>query len=367
MGINVHAGERAAIQPWVARTAVAASFAAAGIAMVYAAPAQIDDRLLTRWLFSWQAGMPSRALAGTMLQAAVGDVDAAAIYAAARAVQVTLIGAMSTLLAALVVDRDGYVSPGRALLALTVAVSAVGFPSIAAGVGLLDQVVILLAIGAGWAITSGRHWVAGGMLVLAVLVHEPALVMVGAWLGVFAWWRTGRASSSAVVVGPALAAAAVMAALSPAADPDQMVAALSAGTEVNVHTRPVEAQYWGLVENFRYTVRFVAVDGTHLIVGSVLAVVPVAAALLHRGWRVRLAYRDRVLLAASAVPLVLAPIAVDWGRWFGMAAVLAAVSLLLADDGRTARRGEVGWLVAVAAAAWFTGPVVSHAWVPGLS
>lgn len=362
----------------------------AGLGLVALAlwlPTTPASGLATRWLLSWQDGFPRRALAGTVLRTLSPTVDVGLVHRAAVTVAVLLVLAAAWALARLSVDRPGGPAADRTLLALALLVSAVGWPAVAANLARLDQVLLLCALAAGGCVVRVgpvRDGAAAGLLVVATLVHEAAVPMVAVWIGAWAahravaqGWPVRRAVARGLwVVAPAGVALVGLSLLRPALDPAAALAALAADTDVDLHRRAVEVQYWGLGDNLAMMGRAWGRRAGPFLAGSVAAVVPLVlacGALLRDrgvGWR-DLQPTERVLVVASAAPLSLVLVAVDFGRWFAAATILLVVSTLVVlrrvDD--RSWPGPWAWaaLALVPLGAWLSGPTMARGtqWLVG--
>lgn len=348
---------------WIPRSMVALAVATVGLWLTVALPHDFNPLLQTRWVFSWQDGMPRRALVGTvgLWLSDDGTISYTAMHQAAVVIRAAALVSVAAAAGWLLADKP---RPIQAMLAGGVLLSPLGLPALAVALGRVDLLLIVLAVLAAAAIMRGRAAVAAGLLVVAVLVHEAAIVFIGVWLATFAWHRSRQWRESIVVAGPAFTVAVLVTLLPQSGTPATILAALTSRTDVPIQPNPVRAQFWGPLDNVRFTVSWAAGDGTDLAIATVVAAAPaflLCAAVAAAAWRL-LCRADKTLVAVSLSPLAMVPFGADWGRWAMFSVLLCAAALLYVLRGREVRASVA--VPVAAAGAVFTaltlGPVTSH-------
>lgn len=320
-------------------------------------PARPSDYLTTFWVLSAERGYRARALPGTVLQ-----------WLGVEVVTRRLVGwiAVVALLAVLgllvhLVGRAHDALPGWPPLLL--GALAVGAPvtlrTLAYELGTFDVLVVL--VGLACLVVLSRpggdtaRWVAVGALAgIGTAVHEAFLalalpvvvaavvvreILPGGPAGAPTTmpWRRVAGAVAVVVAAPLVVAAWVSSAPTvPRDELPERLAAVHAASDVDPDERRVA---WPILNHARdlgdeldHTAREVGERGHLLHVVALLGAVPVlaAAAVVGSAW---LPTDRRALLVALwggvvMAPLLLAPVAHDWGRWLAFAALWGLVSVV---------------------------------------
>ena len=313
----------------------------------------------SHWHFTYEHGIISRALVGTIFQAVGGDpqthvtVASIMVYAAAAAALVWGTVRLS--------DR----SP-MALLVAAVLLFGQTLPHLATMLGRFGGILVVLAVAAvavASSRTRGRLAVATGLLVLSVLVHEAALLLTVAWVAAYVVHvETGRGNlrrglrAGAAVAGPAVAVTTAIAAYTPPIAPAALrgrvfppsVPDHAADAATKVH-------YWGAAEHILNTGRMAAepwMVAYYVWVGLIpAAIVCTVVVLAFRrsaiGWS-DLAVTERLMFAVSAAPLAMMLVGHDWDRWLMFSGLAVGATALVVLSRRSAP--EPGRLWGLAAA-----------------
>lgn len=348
---------------------------------------------LTPWLYSYaDLGPMRRALLGSLAGWAGGPFGVGQTIAIATVIAVAVVVAMSVAVGRLATTPDGRLALDRALVGVALLVSSAGVPFVAVRVGHADHLAALLVLLAGIGIAARRSWglaVASIGACAAVLAHESFAAIAVPWLAVYAFrcseGRGGRRMASAfLVVAPSCVAAILVMARSPAIPAPRLVEHLQGLSDVPVSEYSVSLLYGGTADNLAFAWEFfrgggdvAAWRGAIFLALAVVSVMPVLGVcwLALRNAQIRwhdLRLTDRLLYAASATPLALCPVAVDYGRWFAYSAVLATFTTLVVLRGQATEGDRVSWLLGAAAgltlvAAVAAGPIEAQAvgWLHG--
>lgn len=267
----------------------------------------------THWLFTYQNGIPRRALPGSLLSL-TGDLTYGRITVVSVALYVVVVGLLGWSLSGLT-DGDGK----RLLTVLILLVSPVGFPFLAANIGRFDTILIILTVVAVWLLNRGRYLGLYAVVAVMGLVHEAALLLVVAWLaGLLAYRRIWRPAIGVLVVAAGLASGMMM--WTPSISLDEMSNRLF--VDVPVVRGSIGVLYTDLLANLHVGLSFLLSTAG---VRWLLKVTVASAAVVIAGWKLK----NRWLLAGSLVPLVLLFVGTDYERWLAFAAGLLIVSLLI--------------------------------------
>lgn len=137
-----------------------------------------NDFAEAHWLLDYRIGLIKRGLAGELLSLATGLAgtrpDEPIIRAVSAAIFALLVAALGAV-AWRVATRDRWSAASVATVAAFLSSSYVVMA--AHLMGYLDHLVVLLTVAAVLLIMRGRAWWAGGLVAVAVLVHEQALVV----------------------------------------------------------------------------------------------------------------------------------------------------------------------------------------------
>lgn len=291
----------------------------------------------TQWLFDYSHGFMRRGLIGTL----VGTPSSTEVFLGGVVISAVVVLAAAALLTVAVV-RGAQFDRRRSALAIALVGSAGGFPFIAASSGRLEQVSVLLALASGVAVWRSRHGAlaAAALGCLAALVHEASVVLFWPWLAALHWHRHQRVPGSmAVLLLPALAVLG-MAFAEPQLPYEQLLVELGVGTDIDPHPDSVGVLYRDLGDNLAYTWGLLTSAQVIKLPASALAAAPL---LVVSCWAVWPQWREhRWLLIASLLPIGLSVVAIDFGRWFAVASVLAAATALVVGSRRAPRQLAIG-------------------------
>lgn len=320
----------------------------------------MDMFVASQWRYGYGVGLIRRGLWGNVLDA-IGAGSASSIVIASAALLVATILIGSWLLASVTVD-NGRTDPTRVAVATALALSPAGFPFLAANFGRFDTPVLLLMLMALATVATGTSALhvggAAALLGLGVLTHEAALLTAAPWAAV---WIAGRVSSArtrsaGVVAGacciavPLVAGAALQRPSMPLHAFEEWLATRTdwpvGGLEVVVPYQSVS----GAIASARGFLLSSA--GLRGLVLAVIAVLPLLAALVVSLRSADVRWRDvsgneRLLFVASAAPLGLMGVGMDYGRWWTFSMILATMTTLhvLRERGRTLALSR--WLLAL--------------------
>jgi hypothetical protein len=318
-------------------------------------PSRPSDYLTTFWVLSAQRGYRSRALPGTVLQWLGVDVVTRRLVAWIAVVALlAVLGLLVHLTARAHASRPGW--PLLLLGALVVG-APVTLRTLAYELGTFDVLVVLLGLVCLVVLSrpgaDTARWAAVGALAgIGTAVHEAFLVLAlpvvvaavvvrelvpGGAAGAPVPWRRLAGAVAVVVAAPVVVAAWVTTAPSmPREELPERLAAVHAASDVDPDEPRVA---WPILNHARdlgdeidHTARKVGERGQLPHVVALLGAVPVlaVAAVVGSAWLP--ADRRGLLVALWAgvvvAPLLLAPVAHDWGRWMAFAALWGLVSVV---------------------------------------
>lgn len=331
------------------------------VAVATTARGYADTWLATHWLFTYGDGLVRRGLVGTLVAPLAGTPVTLELLTVLGLVPLVLVaaGLVKLVVDALRVDP----SPATWALAAALLVTPAGLRFLAFELGRFDTINLVLVLGVLALLPRLGVWAGAGLVAgvgaLGVAVHESFLFVHLPLLlaaAVTLWWRdagTGRRSPTwrdgVPVVAAVLPALAVMAWVSTApylTEPEvaSTLAALSRDATFLPDEDSLRIHARALPEVLAYTYGGLAGAGPVrvllLFTTIVLACVP-AAVIAGRALRVRAAALGaatldrvggsaRVLTLGALGPLLMVPIAIDWGRWAALAAINLAVAALWA-------------------------------------
>lgn len=335
------------------------------VSLATVVPAAPNDYMLSVWTLSYERGYRARALPASVLQWAGFDRVTPRLVATVSVVLLLVALVLLVELGARAYRHD------QGLPTLLLGVLLVGSPvtlqMLAFDLASFDNVIVVLTL-ASLLIVLGSPGPAGlvavGLLAtLSTLTHEGFVLLglpliVGAVVVIRrgAPWRRIAGHVAVVVLGPAVALAWVQAApLLPADEVPAREAEVRKRAELEPGSDrvawPIRNHSRSLTDNIEHSARQVTRRGHRDHAVALLACLPsflVAAAVGSR-WVSPRHRRPLVLLWVGVVvaPLLLAPVAHDWGRWLTFSTFNALIAVV--------------WVKARRRSPADTAP--SHAWV----
>lgn len=316
----------------------------------------VIPRTATVWVHDYGYGVTRRGLAGQTLTWLAGPAGDRTVRVVGELLAYATVAAITVALLGLAVRSDGRMAPNRLAVAAGTLLAAVGVPFLATRAGNLDHPAVLLVVVAAVAVAGGgkgRLLTGTAVLCAAAAVHESALLVGGLWVGALAarqrrsWWP------AVATIVPVAAATVALGATRPAIPANQLEAVLAGRTGHPISTMFVEGLYADLGESLAFSWSYFADgwQGPVLLALGAAAAAPVFVAcwVALRTAGVTLDVHDRALLATAVAPMALSVIAVDYGRWWAYAALLAAASTLLILR-RSDPHGRAPWVPVAAAA-----------------
>jgi hypothetical protein len=348
----------------------AALGALAAVAALSATPGAVREWLATHWLFTYREGLGRRAVVGSVLDAARGgSPPSLALITVLSLVALAGLAALLVALAVRALRADP--RPGTLLVVAWLFASPATLRFVAQDLGRFDTINLAIVVGVLLLLPRCSRAVALALVAVAcatgVAVHEaflvlhvPLLLVVTAVVVAPVGGDTGRTTfgverrtwvAVAATGFPAVATylwVQLGAGIDAAAVPG-VLAELRARTDFHVSEDSLLVQARGLGEVQAYTTGGLAGAGpaqvAALFATILVACLPVLVIVGRRLWRssgerVPAALRDgrlgrsgrlgppQLLLVAGLSPLLLQPLAIDWGRWWALAAMNVTLAAL---------------------------------------